>query len=531
MKRAPWPVLAALLLIVTTLALRIATASRPGLWADEIFSLAMATGHSLEHRAADADPSQGDFVEPPGAVPARAFRQYVEHQAGTTPLRRVLRAVLLSDTSPPLYYLLLNQWTRWLGTGDAALRLFSVWWWVLSLPLLWLIGRELGGEEVSWSACLLFSFSPVAVYYSTEGRMYSLLWFLGLALAWLTFHLAEAGRFRDAGLWVLAGAAGLLTHYFFAFVWLACVAWLWLQKRPGQGRRIIVLAIVTFLVVLPWYVRVPDSLGRWRVSGSWLDGQLNWPYALARPVVLAGSLLSGRTDLGGWRWADPLAAGLLALLVLAIVRMGAPRALFSRRPLLFWAWIVAACVGPLVFDLLRHTATTTIPRYVLPGLPAALLLVALSLSLLPRKLHYLFLGFLLLAWLPGAEAVAVARVPRPRQPYRVLDDRIQSWARPGDVVLVRSIPSGVVGVARYLRADVPLASWVTQLGTREVPADLERILRGRKRVAVVTVHDLGAPDSVRPWLERNARLLGRETFRASSAEIVYFSPMKVGSEW
>jgi uncharacterized membrane protein len=500
------------------------------LWADEIFSLAMATGHSLEHRAADADPTRGDFVEPRSAVPARVFRKYVEHDAGTGP-SRVLRAVLLSDTSPPLYYLLLGPWTRWLGTGDAALRLFSVWWWVLSLPLLWLTGRQLGGQELSWSACLLFSFSPVALFTSTEGRMYSLLWFLGLALAWLTFRLAEAGRSRDAALWVLTGAAGLLTHYFFAFGWLACVAWLWLQERPRQGPRTLILAAATLVAVLPWYLQLPDSLARWRVSGNWLAGELEWPQAAARPLLLAGSLLSGHTYLGGWRRADRLVLGLGVVLVIWIVGRGLGGRLFNRRTLLLWSWLGAACTGPLIFDILRHTTTSEVPRYVLPALPAAMLLAATAVSQLPSIAHYAGLAAILVAWLPGDRAALIARPPRPWQPYSVIANRLESWLKPGDVVLVRSIPSGVVGVARYLGDDVPLVSWVAQLGTREKPADLERILRGRYRVAVVSIHDLGAPNAVEPWLEANGRWIARDTFPSSRAEIVYYSPRRAGSEW
>src|SRR5713101_4488990 len=54
-----------LLFVVFALAalVRIDIAGRSGLWADEVFSLAMATGHSLEHPAAAADPALGDFVE------------------------------------------------------------------------------------------------------------------------------------------------------------------------------------------------------------------------------------------------------------------------------------------------------------------------------------------------------------------------------------------------------------------------------------------------------------------------------------
>ena len=522
--RAPWPALVVVLLTLTATGLRIQAASRPGLWADEIFSLAMATGHSLEHPATGADPALGDYVQSPGARTPEHFRSYAEQDSRPAGAGRVVRAVLLSDTSPPLYYLLLNLWTRAFGTGDAALRLFSVWWAALSLPLVWLVGRQLGGVRAAWSACLLFAFSPVAFSYSGEGRMYSLLWCLGLALAWSTIRLADGDHRWPAALWVLAGVAGLLTHYFFAFAWLACLAWLWLEAGTALRWRVTALAGATLLAVLPWYLQVPASLARWRVSGDWLSGELAWPRALVRPLSLVGTLFSGTTILGGWRWADRIAAVVLVALVIWLVRQGAVRRAFSGRSRLVWGWLAAACAGPLVFDVLRHTTTTQVPRYVVPGLPAAMLLAAFALSLLPPRLHYAVLTVLVLAWLPADWRLVTASVPRPRQPYRELDAHLESWAQPGDLVLVHSIPSGVIGVARYMTRDLPLASWVVQLGTRQVPADVERLLSGRRRVAVATIHHLGATDSLEPWLETHARPLDRDTFPASSAEVRYFAP-------
>ena len=113
-----------LLLFSAAVLLRIALALHPGLWVDEIFSLAMATGHSLEHPAIEANPAFGDYIEPPRAQPPSAFHRYMQHENPPAGLSRVIRAVQRSDTNPPLYYLLLNVWTRAAGTGDAALRLF-----------------------------------------------------------------------------------------------------------------------------------------------------------------------------------------------------------------------------------------------------------------------------------------------------------------------------------------------------------------------------------------------------------------------
>jgi hypothetical protein len=214
----------------------------------------------------------------------------------------------------------------------------------------------------------------------------------------------------------------------------------------------------------------------------------------------------------------------LLLVVIQLARQGSVRQLFSRPYLLLWGWIGAACFGPLLFDLLRHTTTSEIPRYVVPGLPAAVLLAGLGMSRLSPGLHLAILSAMVLAWLPASRSAVLARTPRPSQPYQRLDGRLESWARPGDLVVVHSNPSGVIGVARYLRRDLPLASWVARLGIREIPGDLELLLGGRRRVALVKIHHLGTPSPPEDWLRAHARLLGHETFRWSSAEVLYFEP-------
>jgi uncharacterized membrane protein len=69
---------------------------------------------------------------------------------------------------------------------------------------------------------------------------------------------------------VLAGTAGLLTHYFFLFPWLATTLWL-LIVGPDKTRRMMALLIPTIsgLIVSPWYINMPASLNEWRVSGNW----------------------------------------------------------------------------------------------------------------------------------------------------------------------------------------------------------------------------------------------------------------------
>src|SRR5204862_5678034 len=89
---------------------QVSFAARQCLWVDEVFSLATATGHSLEHPANIANAAKGDFIEPAQVVTAGELQKYLAHETPPASPARVIRAVLLSDTSPPFYYLLLYVW-------------------------------------------------------------------------------------------------------------------------------------------------------------------------------------------------------------------------------------------------------------------------------------------------------------------------------------------------------------------------------------------------------------------------------------
>lgn len=496
--------------------LRIAVAGRSGLWADEIFSLAMATGHSLEHPAAAAQPKEGDFVEPDHAVPLEQFRRYLRHDDPPASPFRVVRAVLLSDTSPPFYYLLLYGWTLLLGTGDFQLRLLSTACSLACLPLLASVARRTGGRGAVVASCILFAFSPVSVFYSTEGRMYSLLWLCVLAVVWasLALHQREGGIVL-AAFWVGASVAGFLTHYFFVFPWLAIVALL--AVRPGHMRRMRFAAcfFATGLLILPWYVRVPESLGRWRITNDWLKWEPRHfnRFAAACELVLQFFKSSGH-------WVTSVAL-LLFGIVLAVMTWRLRMRLFLWRRLILWLAFAAACAGPLLFDLIRHTYTVAVPRYAIAALPAAYLLAGLGFASLRLPARGVLLVLILGAWAPG-----VLSIYRDRSPWtsiRKISRAASVGSGPLDLILVHSIPSGVLGVARYANGPAAIASWVGQLGMRQVPGSLQRLAAGRKRILFVKVHEVGEPAPEEDWLRANATIAKEVHLR--SGTFIDFRPL------
>jgi hypothetical protein len=524
-RRRPW--VAPLVLIALAALLRLGLVNRHGLWADELFSLAMATGHSLEHPAAQADPALGDYVEAPQPLPPSAYSRYLEHDNPPAGPGRVIRAVFLSDTNPPLYYLLLYGWTRALGTGDTGLRLFTVVWALACLPVIWSLARWVGGRTAAVPACLLFAFAPFCVFYSTEGRPYSLLWFLTVSTMWLTLKLQRGGW--HAGLfllWVAVGACGLLTHYFYAFVWASGLWWLFLY--PGQFSRkcLSAGAFLTALCVLPWYIHVAEILAAWRVTGYWL----NYPPPKYVPVIsqlrLPWSFLSLRI-VGHMLpiWADCLNLALFLALAAAIWRR-LSWSLFRPRPRLLWFWLLGACLGPLVFDLLRGSYVMTFPRYASAGMPALFLLLALGLGRLRFSVRAAFLMLITGAFLAGIGRIYLNNA-RSSDATRQVAQFLAEQAGTSDVVIVHSIPSTVAGIARYMESarsekSPGFASWVGQLKQRRVPEDLQSLASGRRRIILVKINEVGEPAPEETWLRGNATPAGE--YRLEEATVLYFVP-------
>lgn len=503
--RYTWWLLFGILAIAALL--RIEIAQRRGLWPDELFSLAIATGHSLEHPAAAANPRLGDFVEPDHPVQAEEFRRYLRHDNPPANPARVVRAVLLSDTSPPLYYLFLYGWTLVFGASDIALRLFSTACALACLPLLVAIARLIGDRSAAIYTCLLFTFSPLAIYYSTEGRMYSLLWLCVLGTTWASLVLQQrGGTVVTYATLVIASAAGFLTHYFFIFPWLAIVSYLLI--KPGKvGRHYLAFCLLAVLVlIVPWYINLPRSLVAWRITKDWLKWRPPAFHYLAALRETVFQFFSGHEShlWAGRRRSSIVALGLfvvIAAVTLWKVRLRA----FERGRLLVGLVFVAACVGPLIFDFVRHTYTIAVPRYAIAALPAAYLLAGYGIACLGSRIRILVLALIIFAWSPNLFSLYRNRLPW--VPLREIAQSAFENSSSSDLVLVHSIPSGVLGVARYATGPAAMASWVGQLGNRRTPESLWQLAAGRKRIVLVKVHDVGEPAPEEDWLRANAILL------------------------
>jgi hypothetical protein len=189
--------------------------------------------------------------------------------------------------------------------------------------------------------------------------------------------------------------------------------------------------------------------------------------------------------------------------VAAVACVRRPREILNRRSALLWLWMMAAVLAPKTFDLLRGTFTSIVSRYVLAGLPAAFVLFAMCL-LEMRVGAGIIAGFVIVTiWAIGDRRIFLnpSRVSEPYRGVALLLDH--ESPRPALLVL-DAIPSGVLGMARYLHTDLLLFSWVGQLHVRAMPDDIVQATAGVHEVILVKIHQVGEPAPEEVWLRAHA---------------------------
>jgi hypothetical protein len=265
---------------------------------------------------------------------------------------------------PPLYFLSLYPWQRLLGTSEFAFRIYSVFWGVLFIALLYTLVRLLANRHLALMASTVAVFSPFLVAYSREARMYSLLPCLAILTILLFF---KALRQPERPAWWLAYlvllATGVATHYFFAWIWLVnslFLAFLALQKRRISYWAV-AAHVMALAVVLVWLMAAPGL--RASLARVW-QGEMAFGLAYKMEKVMPTLVLS---ELMGTE--VPLLAHLLAIAGWLLALLGA---WYSRKGTIistsFWRLLLLLLVVTLAGSFLvpysvlgRHLGYLQVP--------------------------------------------------------------------------------------------------------------------------------------------------------------------------
>ena len=408
-----------------------------------------------------------------------------------------------TDIHPPLYYVLLKVWLAFVGVGPWQARLFSVWVGVLTVPLLYVIARQLLPRAVALTTLVIIVAAPFDIYYSQEVRMYALLALFSLAATYFLLRLMQAPRTKTWWIaYVLCATAALYTEYYAALVIAAHVVAIgWLGSRRKGARagllRPTLLAWATIaLLYSPWLIYAAPKLGSYVAGKVGIES-----YApLAPQTFLAKHIIAWSVGHppATYAWLNWLAAVpfLLALIGIFHLFSNAGQEGEARRSFLLIYLFVPLTLGYLI-NLRFPFHPVGFERLLLPFAPAFWFLVAAGLVALQRHSSDTpaRAAAALLAVTTVLALNAFYTAPRyPHDDYRPIMERLQALGRSDDAILVVH-PWQEGYVYAYLPAAhpelfaVPAQAWASDREQRA--RDLDALLSSHHRLWLPAFQTLG----------------------------------------
>lgn len=166
----------------------------------------------------------------------------------------------------PVYYSIQYYWAQWIGQDPYCLRWLSILFAVLSIALLYKMGRDLFGRWGGFTAGMCLALSPAQIFHGQGIRPYSLVVLLAIVSMYALITFEHTGRWRWCWINVFANVLLLWTHLFAALLLFPQAVYLLLFH--GRDRRILAawggVHALAFVPVLLWVrtIRVvPDPQG------------------------------------------------------------------------------------------------------------------------------------------------------------------------------------------------------------------------------------------------------------------------------
>ncbi len=293
-------------------------------------------------------------------------------------------------THGPLYPLLLAlAFGSPLGAKESTAAILSGLFYVLTVPLVYLLGTRLFSRQVGYLAALVFAVNSLALEYSISGLPITLYVFLTTALLLVVQRLAAAGGASGGfprGQFALLGALAALLYltdpiFIFAVpVVLVTAAWL------GGARRLPAAAIcagVFLLLAGPWMLRFGRLTGNPFLG---LRGAELFMFTGAYPGDMGYRLLPGELTAGGK----------VALSVLRKYLQGVNEVI-QGLPQISAVWVLAFFLPGLFFRFTDRAANQT-----------RTVMIALLLSVVAGSLLFRVEMWLVVAVMPGLLVFALA---------------------------------------------------------------------------------------------------------------------------
>lgn len=217
---------------------------------------------------------------PAGNVPISEIKKYVDYSVDKG-VQDVFCSLRYAGMHPPFYYLLLHYTIKFLNNSVITLRALSLIFSLLSISLIFFLGKAIHSEFLGLLSALFATLSAYCLQYSIMVRPYPLLMFLSLFSSLLIYLLVTNNKFHfknfECYLYILISAIGLYTMYHYIFVIFFQAVFVTLSLRKNV-KRVLITALIYLLIGLlfiPWLPYLKNQLDVVNNATYYFHGQNN----------------------------------------------------------------------------------------------------------------------------------------------------------------------------------------------------------------------------------------------------------------
>ena len=455
-------------------------------------------------------------------------------------LQSVMRGEYVSN-HPPLFAALGTVW-RFLGLdmNEWTMRLLPLTIGVCGVAAFYVLGRALFGARTGLVAAFLLAISPFHIYHSQDLKVYILLPFTGIVMAYALYRATEGNKLGQWLVYAVTAAVACYSEFFAGPLLVGLNLW-FLAQIKGRWNRLPKWLLANALGALLFAPHL--AVFTQKVGSIFGVGAQNW--WIPRPTLWA-VLFFVKAVAFGYSDLSPHFRVLTAVYCI-VAAAGIPVAFFQnwRAALLLLCWFVIPVT--FVYSLSLFTSSIFLIRALLPFAPPFYLFAAVLLTR-PRHIMPRAVGVAVLAVIAGVslsqhyrDKYAVLEWPHrpgihPPCEFREGTQAVLDGWQEGDALVHASIATwlpfywyGFRGEPHHYCAGVtsafidsinrgnPRTSQAAELDGY-FPRELQRVVEGKSRVWYVfseweRVYLESNPTAAWRWLDNHYHEVRHETFK------------------
>lgn len=214
------------------------------------------------------------------------FDEYLTYELASRQFPfEMIKGIINDNCHAPFHYFFLRLWMEIFGNSDFSLRFSSLFTSILTIPVMYLAGKELDSRKIGIIAASFMAINSFAIYFSQEMRVYSLIALFSSLVLLSTLKIIKKPTAKNFTMFIGANLGILYTHtigFVFVFWEIFFFAVYLFLKNKKILKPLFKSCLVIFIIYLPYLtnIYVQLTVGTKQFAQWWNN------FTLAKPLFL-----------------------------------------------------------------------------------------------------------------------------------------------------------------------------------------------------------------------------------------------------